>query len=528
MQRRRFLQTSAFVCLLGHKLTALGANLLAIRIWPATDYTRITLETDTPLQANSLSIGDPPRLALDIEGLQLNETGIDSINSKILPTDPFIRSVRTGQSQTDSVRLVFDLKQAVRPETFSVKPVAQYQHRLVFDLYPKVTPEPLDDLIREAVKQRPPPTQANSPAVTKTDTGAKNKTTTISSALGSQSKNTITASASTKPSPATSKPTALKAGAVKPTAAKPEPNKSLPNRPDLPLGPQMQARQAILGTFTAAAPSTVAPKPPPAKTPATSPNKAAATPTKLASTAKRRLIIVVLDPGHGGEDPGAIGPMGTKEKDVVLKIALKLRDLINAAATTRGDAMRAHMTRSEDFFVPLNVRVQKARSVQADLFISLHADAFTNPEAKGASVFALSRSGASSAAARWMANKENSADAVGGVSIHNKDPVVRDVLLDLSLTAQIQDSLTLGRAILQRIGNLGPLHKPTVEQAGFAVLKAPDIPSILVETAFISNPEQELLLNDETYQNELAQSMLKGILRYFDLNPPMARSKANT
>jgi N-acetylmuramoyl-L-alanine amidase len=238
-----------------------------------------------------------------------------------------------------------------------------------------------------------------------------------------------------------------------------------------------------------------------------------------------RIIIVAIDPGHGGEDPGAIGPNGTREKDVVLQIAHRLRDRINATVIN-GNPMRAYLTRDADFFVPLHVRVQKARRVQADLFVSIHADAFMTPAASGASVFALSEGGASSTAARWMANKENRADLIGGVNVKTRDTLVAHALLDMSTTAQINDSLKLGSAVLGEIGAVGRLHKGRVEQAGFAVLKAPDIPSVLVETAFISNPDEEARLRSDAYQEELSLAIMRGIDRYFAKNPPLARSRA--
>jgi len=231
--------------------------------------------------------------------------------------------------------------------------------------------------------------------------------------------------------------------------------------------------------------------------------------------------VVAIDPGHGGEDPGAIGPSGLREKDVVLAVALKLRERINSVP-----GMRAMLTRDADYFVPLHERVRKARRVQADLFVSIHADAFMTPSARGASVFALSENGASSAAARWMANKENAADMVGGTNTAVvKDAQVLRAMLDMSTTAQIKDSLRIGREVLERIGKVGALHKRSVEQAGFAVLKAPDIPSILVETAFISNPEEEAKLRDEGYQRQLVEALHTGIRRYFARNPPLARQR---
>ncbi|ROZ71582.1 N-acetylmuramoyl-L-alanine amidase, partial [Ramlibacter sp. WS9] len=238
-----------------------------------------------------------------------------------------------------------------------------------------------------------------------------------------------------------------------------------------------------------------------------------------------RLIIVALDPGHGGEDPGAVGPNGTREKDVVLQIAHRLRERINASVIN-GNPMRAYLTRDADFFVPLHQRVQKARRVQADLFVSIHADAFMTPTARGASVFALSQGGASSSAARWMADKENRADLIGGVNVKSQDAHVARAMLDMSTTAQINDSLKLGGALLGEIGNVGRLHKGQVEQAGFAVLKAPDIPSVLVETAFISNPEEEQRLRSDAYQEQLADAIMRGIHRYFAKNPPLARSRS--
>jgi N-acetylmuramoyl-L-alanine amidase len=247
-------------------------------------------------------------------------------------------------------------------------------------------------------------------------------------------------------------------------------------------------------------------------------------PSIAAPSKTDRLIIIALDPGHGGEDPGAIGPAGTREKDVVLSVALKLRDHINKSVVG-GNPMRAFLTRDADFFVPLNDRVKKAQKVQADLFVSIHADAFTNPEARGASVFALSDKGATSASARWLANKENAADAVGGVNIKAKDVNVLKALLDMSTTAQINDSLRLGGAVLKEIGGLGKLHKAQVEQAGFAVLKAPDIPSVLIETAFISNPDEEDKLRSQDYQDQLADAVMRGIKRYFARNPPLARNR---
>jgi N-acetylmuramoyl-L-alanine amidase len=241
---------------------------------------------------------------------------------------------------------------------------------------------------------------------------------------------------------------------------------------------------------------------------------------KDATSGYVRLITVAIDPGHGGEDPGAIGANGSREKDITLSIARRLKAIIDKQPN-----MRAYLTRDGDYFIPLHERVSKARRVQADLFLSVHADAFIKPHARGSSVFALSEKGATSAAAKWLAKRENDADLIGGVNIDVKDVYLKQTLIDLSQTAQISDSLKLGKAVLDQLGEINQLHKPHVEQAGFAVLKAPDIPSILVETAFISNPEEEKRLVDEAYQEKMASAIVDGIRRYFDKNPPLARNK---
>jgi N-acetylmuramoyl-L-alanine amidase len=280
-----------------------------------------------------------------------------------------------------------------------------------------------------------------------------------------------------------------------------------------------RARQAIddaLGAFIARIDRPlIKTDPPPTSTPAPPPPPE---PETLAGL--DRLVIVALDPGHGGEDPGAVGPSGLREKDVVLQIALQLRDRLN-----QEPGLRVMMTRDADYFVPLHERVRKARRVQADLFVSIHADAYIRPEARGGSVFALSTGAATSSTARWMADKENAADLVGGVNVATRDTHVLRTMLDMSTTAQIKDSLTLGQEVLSRLGRVGRLHKRRVEQAGFAVLKAPDIPSILVETAFISNPEEEQLLRDVDWQAKLVEALAQGIRRYFMRNPPLARQR---
>jgi N-acetylmuramoyl-L-alanine amidase len=434
---------------------AFGAAIVAVRMWPAREYTRVTIESDGALSASHLLLDNPPRLVVDIDGLELRDA-LRQLVGQVRSDDPYVAGVRVGQFQPRVVRLVLDLKQPVRPQQFLLAPVAAYQHRLVFDLYPQEEVDPLLALIREKEAAEAKASQAVQEALDE-----------LIARVGRIPEN--------DPAPA------------------------------IPLPPP-RATQAP-------APS------PPLQTPAPAPPPAPPTPTERRRA--ERLIIVALDPGHGGEDPGAIGPTGLREKDVVLAIALALRDRLNATP-----GMRVMMTRDGDHFVPLGERVRKARRVQADLFVSIHADAFVRRTARGASVYALSTRGASSAAARWMAERENQADEVGGVNIANvSDGVVLRAMADMSTTAQINDSLRVGAEMLRRIGTVGRLHKRQVEQANFAVLRAPDIPSILVETAFISNPEEEQLLRTPAYRAKLVDALAEGIQRYFARHPPMARHR---
>jgi len=444
--RRAALQRmGALVLCFGAMHRAWGAAIVGVRVWPAEDYTRVTLESDQALNARHQLLQNPPRLLIDIDGLTL-DPALRELVGKVQPDDPYIAGVRVGQNAPRVVRLVLDLKQPVAPQQFALEPVAAYKHRLVFDLYPTQEQDPLLALVREK------------------EAADQQAARSVRDALG-----------------------------------------ELIARVDKPLLPAPPA----------AAPAASAPlqtkAPPPPPLPAS------------AEEQRRidRLIIVALDPGHGGEDPGAIGPGGTREKDVVLQIALQLRDKLHTLPN-----LRVMMTRDADYFVPLHERVRKARRVQADLFVSIHADAFMRPEARGASVFALSQGGATSAAARWMAQRENAADLVGGINVATvQDKQVMQAMLDMSTAAQIKDSLKLGNEVLAPLGRVGRLHKRRVEQAGFAVLKAPDVPSILVETAFISNPEEERRLRDPEYQAELVEALATGIRRYFAKNPPLARHR---
>ena len=471
MKRRQLLQSGALVLLLGAQQLARGATILAVRLWPAPDYSRVTIESDTLLSFSQTFVPNPPRLAVDVSGIDLNPA-LKELVAKVGASDPTIKGIRVGQFSPGVVRLVVDLKQMVAPQVFTLPPVAAYQHRLVFDLYPTQVTDPLETLIAERLQEAP---------------GAPQTGPSAADPLGEL--------------------IARKPQAVSPVAPASGPGSAsaLPSNTASSIaysatstGPRAQVDLKNLPPQSISVP---------------------------APTATDRLIIIALDAGHGGEDPGAIGPAGTREKDVVLRLAHRMRERINAASVN-GNAMRAFLTRDADFFVPLHIRVAKARRVQADLFISLHADAFFTPDPQGASVFALSQGGASSSAARWMADKENKADQVGGLNIKARDMQVKRTLLDMSTTAQIKDSLQLGGAMLGEIKRVGKLHKPRVEQASFAVLKAPDIPSVLVEAAFISNPAEEAKLNSDAYQDQLADALMRGIERYFSKNPPLARSRS--
>jgi len=415
ISRRTVLKAGAtlLLSLLGHGI-ARAAQIVAVRVWPAKDYTRVTLENDSKLKATHFTIKDPHRLVVEIEGVDL-DTKLKSLVAKIQSNDPYIAQVRVGQNRPGVVRLVFDLKEEVQPQVFTLDPVGEYKHRLIFDLYPQTPSDPIAELLK---KGSTPPSVVEKPPVELPDTA---KATEDDDKDGQ----------------------------------------------------------------------------------------------KLT-----RLVTIALDPGHGGEDPGAVGRGGSLEKNVVLSIARRLKARLEQQAN-----VRVMLTRDGDYFVPLNVRVQKARKVQADLFVSIHADAFVEPTARGSSVFALSENGASSTAARWLANKENAADLIGGINIRSKNQHLASVLLDLSTTAQINDSLKLAKSVLGEIGTVNRLHKAQVEQAGFAVLKAPDIPSILVETAFISNPEEEARLSDENYQDQMADALMRGIRKYLLKHPSLTRNR---
>ena len=410
----------------------MAARLLAVRTWPAEEYTRVTLELDSELKAEHFTLETPHRMVVDIQGIDVTPA-LNELVRKVRTDDPYISTLRVAQNRPNVVRIVFDLKQAIAPQVFTLKPAGDYKFRLVLDFYPKVAHDPLAALLKNNLQ--------------KTD---EDPLAQILADISRSSKGSAMAS--------------------------------------LPV-----------------LPSSIAPLP------------GASKPAPYKLERGRRVVTIALDPGHGGEDPGAIGKGGTREKDVVLAIAQRLKAKIDATP-----GMRAYLTRDGDYFVPLHVRVEKARRVKADLFVSIHADAFVRPTAGGSSVYVLSDGGASSTAARWLADKENAADLIGGVNLNVQDPKLARVLLDLSTTAQIKDSTKVANTMLGELKSVYRLHKPQVEHAGFAVLKAPDMPSILVETAFISNPDEERMLRNSADQEKFAVALLGGISRYFSANPHLA------
>lgn len=426
LSRRELLKfAGATLALLVSPVGHAASSVLAVRVWPAQEYTRITLEGSAELKFSQMMVKDPERLVVDLYDVALDSV-LQSLPSKVLESDPYIKLVRAGQNRPGVVRLVVELKAEVNPQVFTLKPVGDYGHRLVLDLYPAQPADPLLALI-----EKPTPLDAAAG-----DKGAGPTTATSTADTGA--------------------------------------------RGTTGRGKRKRAEEPQVN----------------------------------------RLFTIAIDPGHGGEDPGAVGRRGSYEKNVTLSIGRRLKRKIDA-----DPVLRAVLTRDDDYFVPLGQRVTRARQVRADLFVSIHADAFVRPEAHGSSVFVLSESGASSSAARWLAKKENDADLIGGVNLAEQEGHLARTLLDLSQTATINDSLKLGRALLEELGDVNSLHKGAVEQAGFAVLKAPDIPSVLVETAFISNPDEERRLNDEHYQEKMADAILRGIKKYFENNPPVARNR---
>ncbi|EMH5320412.1 N-acetylmuramoyl-L-alanine amidase [Salmonella enterica] len=405
ISRRRLLQGAGAMWLLSVSQVGLAAvsQVVAVRIWPASSYTRVTVESNRLLKYKQFALSNPDRVVVDIEDVNLNSV-LKGIGAQIRSDDPYIKSARVGQFDPKTVRMVFELKQNVKPQLFALAPVAGFKERLVMDLYPANAQDMQDPLL---------------------------------ALLEDYNKGDLDKQ-------------------VPPSQSGPQPGKAGRDRP----------------------------------------------------------IVIMLDPGHGGEDPGAIGKYKTREKDVVLQIARRLRALIEKEGN-----MKVYMTRNEDIFIPLKVRVAKAQKQRADLFVSIHADAFTSRQPSGSSVFALSTKGA---AAKYLAQTQNASDLIGGVS-KSGDRYVDHTMFDMVQSLTIADSLKFGKAVLKQLGKINDLHKNKVEQAGFAVLKAPDIPSILVETAFISNIEEERKLKTATFQQQVAESILAGIKAYFADGATLAR-----
>ncbi|MDH5857149.1 N-acetylmuramoyl-L-alanine amidase [Lampropedia aestuarii] len=503
LNRRSLLKASTLLCALSvehlafaqigqqHKpLTAEKGKkngIVALRIWPAPEYSRVTIESDEELEANyDFAKDDPPRLYVDIHNLLLGPE-LRTMETRVQADDPNIAAIRIAQNSPTIVRMVIDLKQRVRPEVFTLKPIAPYRYRLVFDLYPALAVDPMAQLIAERLQ-------------------------TIAQAPSTEAIHT-TPSASV------------------PTAPPPAPAAPVPAPPPLPTRPP--GPDPLDGWFDQHGASRPAPAPVPVPTPAPPPPAPVPPPPaprpapSPPATARQtdRIYIVALDPGHGGEDPGAIGQAKTFEKHVVLAIAHQVREQLNRTRVN-GVPLQAFMTRDRDFFVPLAARVERTRRVQADLFISIHADAAENFSANGASVYALSSRGATSTAARLLAEKENLADAVGGLNIKTADRHVQSTLADMSLSAQIRDSLILGALMRRELANHTRVRGNKVEQANFAVLRNPDTPSILVETGFISNRSEEQLLRSSAHQAKLAAAITAGIVAYLSAHPPQPRVRS--
>lgn len=470
----------AALCLSG--TVSAAPSITAARVVPGADTTRLTLESSTPLNYRMFTIPDPSRVVVDIESTE-DLRVLESLASQVSSGDPFVKAVRVGRFRPGILRVVIDLKADAQPKATQQKPEGRAaphraMHRVVLELLPRDR----NDAVMALLESRAAPPAAN-PAPATPDPA-------IDRAAPADRAAAVAVAPELPPATSPRAPDAIPEAPSPPVAKKTDkPADSTPDRSQpKPSTPPVAAKNATVE------PPVVEPR-------------------------VERLVTVAVDAGHGGEDPGAKGHNGTFEKHVTLAIARKLKEVVDGMPN-----MRAVLVRDADYFVPLQARVVKARSVQADLFVSIHADAFVKPNARGSSVFALSERGATSAAARWIAKRENDADLIGGVNIDVPDPFLKKVLLDLSQTATINDSLKLGRAVLGELGAVNSLHKARVEQAGFAVLKAPDMPSILIETAFISNPEEEARLTDDAYQERLARAIAGGIKRYFARNPPLARA----
>jgi len=510
-----------------------GIVLADARLWPARDYTRLTIEAKTPLHWTLFSIEAPERLVLDLEGVEPS-TVTEALPARVRSDDPWVRAIRVGRFRPGTLRVVLDLKAPVKASAALLDPVGTYGYRLVLDIYPaQLAPADVDDPLlaflngnaRTRAPQQAPASHLSVPTGEPGDAGAA----AAASAATVSAAPKVLAEAPAAPAglsagPITSTPAGAGAGAAAPVGAEASGAAG-------PVTDPAAAPVTSAATLNPASPGPVTPVPmnPTPASAAVAEARSEGSPSlephehdkDCARKGGGRLVLIAVDAGHGGEDPGARGDSGTLEKDVTLAAARRIRDRID-----EDPALCARLIRDGDYFIPLQGRTSKARQLRADLFVSVHADAFITRDARGSSVFALSERGATSVAARWLANRENQADLIGGVNLAIRDPFLAQTLFDLSQTATIQDSLRLAGTVLREIGSLNPLHRGKVEQAGFAVLKSPDIPSILVETAFITNPDEERRLVDARYQDRLATTIVRGIRNYVKANPPQARPRA--
>ena len=446
--------------------TAYGAQVVDVRVWPAEEYTRITIEHDAPMKFKYFVLrnSDPVRLAVDIDGLLLTDK-LKQIIQKVKPNDPYISRIRVGQNRPNVVRISIDFKTDVDPQVFSLKPAGQYRYRLVFDIYPATQKDPLMAIIQ---KEESEPDAIKSLLAQVAEGQKRMEENRADSGEVDQLGQILAGIADGSLAPM--RPDEEPKGSSKPAQKKPAQKK-----------PETQLAQ-------------------------TKPSK-----TKPARSPRVRTLVIMIDPGHGGEDPGAIGRRHrTREKDVVLAVARILRQELNEI-----EGVKALLTRDGDYFVPLQRRVQKARAAKADFFVSIHADAWVKPTARGSSLYVLNTRGQVSTANRWLARKQNDADLIGGVNLSNKDKQIARILMDMSMTSQVSDSMVYGARILNELSRINQLHRGKVEQANFAVLKAPDIPSVLVETAFLSHPEEEKKLRTRAFQRKLACAIGNGILKGF-------------
>lgn len=481
----RYLSTLLLIFASTHGLAA-PVEVHGVRIRPAADNTRIVFDLNAPVSYRSSAHSRPERIEIELKDSQI-KTPPPAFDAK----KSFMTKLSSAPT-TRGTRVRIDLKKGVQSKIFALPPNQEYGHRLVVDLFQMDT--------KPAVKPNPATGVATASPATQVATAGREKHVLVNPNIATRPRKTAPP---TEPEKSSTPRTVTRS--IRPVAVPPIISSAKASVPR-PAVTAPRTRLAVTSNISASGVST--------PEIVLAPQVAIVPPTRV-PTVTSRDIVIAIDAGHGGEDPGARGSKGTQEKDVVLAIARKL-----AALVDREKGMRAVLIRDGDYYVSLRKRIKKAREHKADMFISIHADAFFKPEARGSSVFALSQRGASNEASRWLANRENAADLVGGVSLDDKDDLLASVLLDLSQTATIEASIDVGSSVLAALKGVGNVHKPHIEQAGFAVLKSPDIPSILVETAFISNPKEESKLRDARHQQVLAAAIMKGVRSYFTRRIP--------